>query len=281
MGDKEENSRVEHVQTELIHILDHLPHEIPIFLFTDKEKNQQFSAGARDVIKMLTGITSKIKFKEYPLSHKMAGKWNIDRSPTMLFAPEQFNIRWLGAPLGEEGKIFVEILVMVGHRKSYLSDQSQKILKKINSPRSIKLFVSLTCPYCPQQAVNVLKAAVAKPEMISLEIIDIQANPDLADRYSAFSTPMTFANGVMIAKGAQPEELFMASLEKMEENQSTAQAVSGIMLDMGAVDKRQAELETYKIAVQLLKIRDKQRSETARVHKDGIARRDIAEAMGF
>jgi thioredoxin reductase (NADPH) len=77
--------------------------------------------------------------------------------------------------------------------------------------------VSPSCPYCPQQAVNALKAAVEKPGIISLEIIDIQANPDLADQYSAQSVPQTYANDVLIAQGAQTEELFMLSLQKMEQ----------------------------------------------------------------
>jgi thioredoxin reductase (NADPH) len=65
--------------------------------------------------------------------------------------------------------------------------------------------------------LNALKAAVARPEMVSLEIIDIQANADLADQYGAHSVPQTFANDVLTALGAQTEELFMASLEKMEQ----------------------------------------------------------------
>lgn len=80
-----------------------------------------------------------------------------------------------------------------------------------------------------------------------------------------------------------PELLIIAetSLEKMEANQSTAQAVSGIMLDMNDVDKRQVELETFKVAVELLRVRSRQRCETIKAHKDRAARRNIAELMGF
>ena len=49
-----------------------------------------------------------------------------------------------------------------------------------------------------------------------MEIVDIQANPNLADLYSAHSVPQTFANDTLIAQGAQPEELFILSLQKME-----------------------------------------------------------------
>ena len=148
---------------------------------------------------------------------KKAQQWNVQASPTLLFDPDNYNLRWLGAPLGEEGRIFLEALIHIGSGNSNLSEQSQQVLDRIDTPRQIKVFVSATCPYCPQQAMNALRAAIAKPDLISLEIIDIQANPELADQYAAHSVPQTYANDLLIAKGAQPEELFMSSLEKMEE----------------------------------------------------------------
>ena len=53
--------------------------------------------------------------------------------------------------------------------------------------------------------------------MVSLEIIDIQSNQETANRYSAFSVPQTFANDILIAYGAQAEELFALSLRKLEQ----------------------------------------------------------------
>jgi len=135
----------------------------------------------------------------------------------LIFNPDKVNIRWLGAPIGEEGRTFIEALIMMGYGQSNVSRESLKILKRINSPRNIKVFVSGSCPYCPQQAVNGFKAAFERPDIISLEIIDIQANPELAEKYAAQSVPQTYANEQLIAQGAQQEELFMSSLEKMEQ----------------------------------------------------------------
>jgi thioredoxin reductase (NADPH) len=119
--------------------------------------------------------------------------------------------------VGEEGKTLVEAITMLGNRKTGISEPSRRLLDKITTPRKIKLFISPTCPYCPQQAVNALKAAIELPEKVSLTIIDIQANPVLAEEYDAFSVPVCYVDRVMIAQGAQQEELFMSSLEKMEE----------------------------------------------------------------
>lgn len=207
----------EEAQAQLAKVFEKMPYEIPLLLFTSPAKNEQFNQAARQVIRAVREISSKIILREYDLSHEIARKWNAEYSPTLLFDPERYRVRWLGAPLGEEGRTFVEALIMMGYRKTNLSEASLKVLGKIQSPRNIKVFVSPTCPYCPQQAVNALKVAVEKPEIASLEIIDIQMNPEIAEKYAAYSVPQTYANEVLIAQGAQTEELFALSLQKMEQ----------------------------------------------------------------
>lgn len=207
----------EQARKELASIFEKMPHEIPLLLLTSKTENDQFNEAARQVIRTIRTFTSKVTLKEFDITHDIAKKWKAEYSPTILFDPEHYNIRWLGAPLGEEGRTFVEALIMMGYQTPQLSDASAKVLEKIDSPRHMKVFVSPTCPYCPQQAVNALKATISKPDLISLEIIDIQANPELAEKYNAQSVPQVYANEVLIAMGAQQEELFMSSLEKMEQ----------------------------------------------------------------
>jgi len=212
-----EKAAMEQLQAQLKSIFKNLPHEVPLILFTQPGKNDLFSAAARFLIRAVREVNPKVTLREYDLSHAMARQLHVTRGPTLLFDPDRYRIRWIGAPMGEEARTFVEALLMMGNRSTDMSPEALKVLEKIPSPRQIKVFVSPSCPYCPQQAVNALKAAVEKPHLIELELIDIQANPDLADQYSAQSVPQTYANEVLIAQGAQPEELFMLSLDKMEQ----------------------------------------------------------------
>jgi thioredoxin reductase (NADPH) len=193
-----------------------LPHDIPLYLFTAQGHEDVFTHANRQVIRAFREISHKITLREYNLDHKLAKKYNITSSPTLLIAPERYSIRWLGAPMGEEARTLLETLMLVGLGQSHLSDQSLKVIKNIDSPRNIKVFVSPTCPYCPQEAVNAVKAAVEMPELISLEIIDIQCEPELANQYGAQSVPQAFANDILIGQGAQPEEVFILSLQKLE-----------------------------------------------------------------
>lgn len=195
---------------------DQLPNPIPVYLFVIRGREDVFVEANRQVMRAFRQLTDKITFREYSLDHETAARWEVHDAPTLLIAPETYRIRWVGAPLGEEARTLLETLMMVGAGRSNVSEQSQKVLQKLDAPRRLKVFVSPSCPYCPQQAVNAVKAAVARPDLVAVEIIDIQARPDIAEQYSAHSVPMVFANEALIAQGAQAEEVFMLSLLKLE-----------------------------------------------------------------
>jgi len=208
---------LDQAQEQIKDVFRKIPREIPLILFAAPGKNDVFSDASRQIIRAFRELSPKIDLKEFDLNHKEAKKRDIEYSPTLLIDPDHYKIKWYGAPLGEEARTFTEAIMMIGYGETNLGNEGRKILKGIEGKRDVKVFVSPTCPYCPQQAVNALKAAVERPDIISLEIIDIQANQELAVKYGAQSVPQVFANEKLIAMGAQPEELFMVSLEKMEQ----------------------------------------------------------------
>ncbi len=233
-----EQAMLEQAQAKMRALFAEMPQAVPLILFSHPGSEDVFSRAVKEIIRAVQKFTPKVSLEEYDLNHKLARKWGVDHWPTLLFDPEHFHIRWQGAPLGEEGRAFVEALVMMGYRKSNATEQSKKILERLQSKRDIRLFVSITCPYCPQQVVNALKAAIEKPDIVSLDIVDVQANPVLAEKYSAYGVPVTYANEKRIAQGAQPEELFMLSLEKLEQQtffipESDAEVVDADLVIIG------------------------------------------------
>ncbi len=206
----------ENFMRQLRETFDKLPNDIALYMFVNKGEDNVFTQTNRQIVRAFRDLSSRISFREYFMDNELARKWNVDRSPSLLIAPERYNIRWLGAPVGEEGRIFLEAMIFAGMGKSNLNQQTLGVLEKIDTPRNVKVFVSATCPYCPQQAVNAVRAAIEQPGLISVEIIDIQAEPQLAEQYSAFSVPQTYANDVLIGQGAQSEEVFALSLLKLE-----------------------------------------------------------------
>ena len=193
-----------------------MPNQISLYLFVERGRDDAIVQACRKILGAFRDLTPKITVQGYYLDHQLAVKGGVNSSPTVLIDPEHYNIRWLGAPMGEEGRSFLEAMILIGTGKSGLSEQSCAVLKRLEDARQIKVFVSPTCPYCPQQVVNGLRAAIEAPDLVSLEVIDIQSRPDLAEKYGAHSVPQAFANEVLIGPGAQQEEVFISSLLKLE-----------------------------------------------------------------
>jgi thioredoxin reductase (NADPH) len=61
----------------------------------------------------------------------------------------------------------------------------------LKEKRDIQVFVSPTCPYCPQQALSAFSAAIVKPDLVSAEVIEIYENQDLAENLGSLSVPQT------------------------------------------------------------------------------------------
>ena len=106
-SDQTEKDTEAKAQAQLKAVFDKMPNEVSLILITSASDGEPFNNAAREVIRFVREQTSKIGFLEYDTKHKEAKKFNTEQSPTILFDPDHYNIRWLGAPIGEEGKTFI------------------------------------------------------------------------------------------------------------------------------------------------------------------------------
>ena len=135
---------LDQVQDQVKNLFKNIPNDISLLLFASPGKNDVFSDGNRKVIRAFRELTSKIDLKEFDTSHKEAKKRGISFSPTLLVDPDKYNIRWYGAPLGEETKTFAEAIMMIGYGEAGIGSEGKKVLDRINDGRDIKVFVSPT-----------------------------------------------------------------------------------------------------------------------------------------
>ena len=129
--DQQEDIQIQQAQKEIEKILGTIKTEIPIFLFAQVGQNDVFCDAARQALRFFRQLTDKIVLREFNLNHESAQKWQVEYSPTLIFDPERYNIRWLGAPMGEEGRIFIEALILIGLQTSNLNEQSLQVIKRI------------------------------------------------------------------------------------------------------------------------------------------------------
>jgi len=186
--------------------------EVIVEVFTKEGVNDPFNDVAVGLVKALSELTDKIKPHFSKIGDEMAKNRKVFRSPTVLIAPDTYAIRYTGAPVGEEGHSFITALLMVSNGKTLISDDSRQRLKKLKETREVRVFVSPTCPYCPQLVLYAVSAAIEKRDSVSAEVIEIYENRDLAEKYGAMSVPKAFVGDTLIAPGLQPEEYFMESL---------------------------------------------------------------------
>lgn len=202
----------EDVRNSLKKAFTRLTDTVTIEVYTQEGMNDSFNEAAEIFLKAISQLTDRIKVHFYKTGDKAAGQRDVKRSPTILIDPDKCNIRFTGSPAGEEAAAFIMTLLMASTGRTYLSDDSRKRLDRLREKRLVRVFVSPTCPYCPQQVIYAVSAAIEKKELISVEIIEIYENPDLAEKYGAMSVPTTFLGEELMAAGLQPEDSFIESV---------------------------------------------------------------------
>lgn len=186
--------------------------DVLIEVYTKIGVNDMFNDLAVDLIEAMADASSKIKIKLYKLGDENSKGRDVHRSPTILIAPDKYSIRYTGAPLGEEGRSLVQSIVMASTGQTLVSPDTKKRLQRLKEKRHVRVFVSSTCPYCPQQVMYAVSAAIERKDLASAEVIEIYENRDLTEKYSAMSVPRTFVGETLVSPGLQTEEYFAESL---------------------------------------------------------------------
>lgn len=217
----------EELAAQLRKAFESLTRDVPLEVYTAKGVNEEFAVFTRDFVAELSRLTPKLPARFFDLDSPQARERGVERSPTVLLAPERYRLRYTGAPAGEEARSFLQALFMLSAADSRLTEASRRRLAGLSERRHIKVFVSPTCPYCPDQVLLAFGAAIERPELVSAEAIDIVENQDIAERYSAFSVPQTVFDDKLTTLGLEPEEVFVEQLLSLAEAREVAAAEPG------------------------------------------------------
>jgi len=138
-----------------------------------------------------------LKIDELSISEdpEFARKYDIQRVPTILFIDEKGTeyIRYLAAPRGQEVQPFVQALFAFAGGQNYYENAIQQNLDRI-PPSTIKVMITMQCPYCPEVVKSANLFAIASKGKIRTIVVDILANQDIGQYYSAEGVPYTIIN---------------------------------------------------------------------------------------
>lgn len=185
---------------------------------------------AEDLLKEVAQIEpDKIKLEIYSLliDKDMRDKYQVDRVPTIVIEGEKdYGIRYVGLPAGLEFTTLIQGIVAVSKRQPKLSEKTIELLKGIDLPMEIMVFVTTSCGYCPSAAIMAMNFALAN-DNIKAVILDANENMDLAERFQVVGVPkIVINNGLVDFVGAQPENNFLgyviSAYEKMKKGNGQA-----------------------------------------------------------
>lgn len=204
---------------------------VEIEVYLNKEPTE-FNKATTVLLTAISELTDKIKVRFFTLDSDNARQKGITRSPTILISPDKLALSYVGAPVGEEGRTLIMAIILVSNNGTLLSGNSLKRLYDLKEPRHIQVFVSPTCPYCPQHALVAVSAAIALPDLITVEIIEMYENRDYMDKYHIITVPFTAINEVPIGTGIRPPEMFVEEILSLSSADIMSASFSGDVVDL-------------------------------------------------
>jgi len=150
---------------------------------------------------------------------EVARKFNVDRAPGIVIAAKNDNqimdygIQYSGIPSGHEFSTLINDILLVSGRDSGLGQQAREFLRKLDKPVHFQVFVTPTCPYCPQAVILAHRMAMENPAMIRAEGVEATEFPELANQFGVSGVPQTTINaGAGTVIGAVPENQLLAEI---------------------------------------------------------------------
>jgi thioredoxin reductase (NADPH) len=234
----------EDVRTQLTDTFAHLKNPVALELFTRQGVNDEFGQYTARLAADLARLTDRITFVRHDIPSPRAEELGVTVSPTLCVAPDRCHVRFLGAPLGEEAKSFITAVLLASLDTSGLSDMSLSLLDDLADERLVQVFVSPGCPYCPGQVMHAAKCAMARPDLIRAECVEMGENPELTERHQVGSVPHTvFNDGAHTALGLMPEERFVVELVHLKSAETLLEEGALPGMDPGKVGEGYGTIE--------------------------------------
>jgi len=210
----------EPVKAEVKKVLETLKEPVKLIVFTQESPivmpavECENCKDNRTLMEEISTLSDKINLEVYDFlkDKDKVESFKIDKIPANIIQGEiDYGIRFYGMPAGYEFATLLETMKLVSNRDSGLSSEIKEKLKALNKPVDIKVFVTLTCPYCPQAAITAFKFAM-ESSLITAETINAQEFPHLSQRYNVFAVPKVVINETVQFEGAIPETMFLEKI---------------------------------------------------------------------
>jgi len=216
-----ENLLSDDIIQQLNDVFVNLKHPISI-LFFGKQEACEHCEITQQLIQEVSALSDLIDVQLYGLeSHPdLASKYNVDKAPGLVIVAREgddlvdYGLRYAGAPAGHEFTSLIHDLLYVSKRQTDLNEDTRQFLQGLAEPVHLQVFVTPTCPYCPQ-AVLLAHQMAMESSLVQAEMVEATEFPDLSVQFHVSGVPQTTINaGAGTVVGAVPEPHLVTEIQK-------------------------------------------------------------------
>jgi glutaredoxin-like protein len=161
----------------------------------------------------LSGNRVSAQFCDVATDPVLAQRLGIDKTPAIVMQDSggrDWGIRLFGIPAGFEFITLIETIEMISRGDSGLGALTREKLKAVNAPVHLQVFVTPTCPYCPNAVLLAFRLAM-ESELITAAMVESAEFPELASHYNVSGVPHTvIGENATPMLGAFPESTGVA-----------------------------------------------------------------------
>ena len=192
-----------------------------LVLFVE-EKNREYCDPTKQLLNEIAALSNKITVQVHDLhvDQGQAAHFQIDKAPAIaVMNGKDYGIRYYGIPSGYEFGSLIDDILDVSKGESGLSAATKASLAQLTRPIHFQVFVTPTCPYCPQ-AVRTAHKMAMESEWVRADMIEATEFPELSQKYEVMAVPRVIINDTNYFEGGLPEAQFLAAALKTLESNS-------------------------------------------------------------
>lgn len=189
-------------------------------LFFGQQEGCEYCDQTLQLVEEVSSLSDQIHLSQYDIdiNAELAEQYNVDKTPGLVIASREngklvdYGVRFAGVPAGHEFSSLIQDLILVSGRDSKLSQGTRDLLANLDKPVSLQVFVTPTCPYCPQAVILAHQMAMESP-FVQAEMVEATEFPELSSKHGVSGVPQTTINdGAGHVVGAAPEQQLYAEI---------------------------------------------------------------------
>ena len=188
--------------------------DVKLVVFT-QEFECQYCRETRQLVEELAEISEHVTAEVYDFAtdKEQVEAYGVDKIPAIaITGKKDYGVRFYGIPSGYEFTGFIETILAVSQGESGLSEATKKMLADLADPVHIQVFVTPTCPYCPQ-AVHLAHRLAIESDRVTADGVEVIEFPHLGTKYSVQGVPRSVINETVHIEGAAPEGMLLEKLK--------------------------------------------------------------------